>query len=123
MSHDPKLKIAMAEIFGILQKHDIGAAITLVSTTHAEFRFREDPSWSCAKIEDSNTVRFRARRADFKTAEQQFETIELTVHLLAQVRDIAANTFGAFDEMFRRLDKILKIEHQSFSGFERHNEQ
>lgn len=120
MSHDPKLKEAMAEIFGVLKKHDIGGAITLVSPTHAEFRFCEDPSWSCARIEGATRVRFRAKAQDFKTQAEHKRTVELTIHLVAQIRDLAARTFTAFDSMFQQLEKIIDFEHRSYQGFEEH---
>jgi hypothetical protein len=119
---DPKLKTAMAEIFTILKRHDLGGTVTLVSPTHSEFRVREDPSWSCCTIENESEVRFQARRADFKTKEEWHRTIQLTAHLVAQIRDFAGVTFKAFDVMYNELDRRIGIEHVAFAGFERHEE-
>jgi hypothetical protein len=122
MSHDPKLKEAMAEIFGILQKHDIAGNITLVSPTHAEFRYRIDPSWSCANLE-GDAVRFKSKAADYLSPDVQREVQEATAHMIFQFRDLAGVNFLAFESMVKQLQEVMEIIHKPGQGYEPHREQ
>ena len=115
---DPKLKEAVAEIIAVCRKHDIGGYFILASQTHAEFRYIMDPSWSCAWFEDSGRLRIRAKRADFKTQEEQVARLSETTHILCQIRDLCAKGFGDMESIIAELSKQCKIEHESFAGFE-----
>lgn len=117
---DPKLKEAMAEIKGILRKHDIAACVTLVSETHSEFYHGIDPSWSAAYFEREQYLRIRAKRADFKTLEEQKRCVNLTVHMLHQIRDLNAQSFANMERVIDMLNERFDIEHVPFAGFEPH---
>ncbi len=122
---DPKLKEAMAEIFGILKKHDIGGQVTLVSPTHAEFRSKIDPSWSVAFFEDHEkgvAVRFRATKAEIPDKEERHQKSELTTHLLCQIRDLCGQNFLMFDGVLNQLKEHLDFDHTPQAGYEPHRE-
>lgn len=123
---DPKLKEAMAEIFGVLNKHDIGGQVTLVSQTHAEFRIKVDPKWSCAKEEYNSKgvgIRFRVQKADIPDKEERRLRAEQTLHLLCQIRDLNAQNFLGFDSLVKQLEGVIDFEHKPYSNYEPHNEQ
>ena len=115
---DPKLKEAVAEIIGICRKHDIGGYFILASQTHAEFRYILDPSWSCAWLQEDGKLRIRAKRAEFKTQEEQVERLGQTTHILLQIQDLCAKGFMDMESIIKELSKQCKIEHESFAGFE-----
>jgi hypothetical protein len=120
---DPKLKEAMAEIMGVLKKHDIAGDIVLVSPTHAEFRTRIDPSWSGAFFEDSGAVRIRAKKADLGTQEAVNERLENTVHMFTSLRDISAMVFKQSAQILGVLEQQAGIEIEySPVEFEPHRE-
>ena len=119
---DPKLKEAMAEIKGILKKHDIGAQVTLVSETHAEFFYEISPSWSVAYFEHGNLLRLRAKRADFKTLEEQKRCVNSTIHMVHQIRDISAQSFSNMLDLTDMLGKQFEIDHTPYADFEPHRE-
>ena len=50
-NYSDKLKEAMAEINGVLIKHDIAGVVVLHEPGFSEFRVRVDPSWSVARFE------------------------------------------------------------------------
>jgi hypothetical protein len=126
MSHDPKLKEAMAEIKNVLNKHDLAGQVTLVSKTHSEFYWKIDPTWSCAKPEPAESgkvaIRFRATKKDIPDKEERRKLAELTLHLLCQIRDLNAQNFMVFDELLNQLGKVIDFEHKPYSGFEPHEE-
>lgn len=123
---DPKLKEAMAEINAIMKKHDIGGHITLVSPTNSEFRYMIDPSWSCAWFERADggayAVRFRANKESIPDKQERHKIVENTMHLLLQIRDLAAKTFVETDAVVSQLGNHVEIEHKPFSNFEPHEE-
>lgn len=122
---DPKLKEAMAEIFGVLKKHDIAGQVTLVSKTHSEFRSKIDPTWSCASFEDFQdgmAIRFKIKKADVPDKEQRRQIAEWTLHILAQIRDLNAQNFLAFDGSLTEFAKFVKFDHKPHSGFEKHRD-
>ncbi len=119
---DPKLKQAIAEIRAILNKHDIGAAITLVSDTHAEFYYHLTPSWSVVQIRDT-TLHFKSRRKDFKTLKEQVRCTTLSTSMLCQIRDLNAHSFNFMEGVLTNLSKHYHIDHKAFADFtpHRHN--
>lgn len=123
---DPKLKEAMSEIMAVLNKHDIAGQISLVSKTHSEFRCKLDPSWSCARMEMARqgfAVRFKATKESIPDKTLRDEFVSLTMHMILQIRDLAAQNFKAFDELVGQLSKYMEIDHKPYQGYEPHLEQ
>lgn len=122
--YDEKLKDAMAEIRGICKKYDIAGYISLVSTTHAEFGLEITPSWSAAYWEDKNEgkLRFRVKQKEVGK-EKAKQLIELTCHMIYQIRDLCAQGFQFAENMTKLIEQQVTVEHQAFSGFEPHKEQ
>lgn len=119
--HDPKLKEAMAEIFSILNKFDIAGAFTIVSPTHAEFRMKIDPSWSCAYFEASDCVRFRAKKLDFKSKAEHMRVLDASVHMINMISRCSFHHAQNASAMFLQLKEVLPIE-EFPSHFEAHVE-
>lgn len=119
---DPKLKEAMAEIFGILKKHDIAGQVVLVSPTHAEFRAHISPSWSCAFFEDKGGIRFRAKEAEMGSKEAVHKAKEETLAMFCHFRDVMGSTFLTTQKLLDQVGKQVEFEHVPFHGFEPHRE-
>lgn len=122
---DADLKSAMLEITGILEKYQIGGNITLVSKTHSEFYYHL-PDWSAVKFEDRENgkagIRIRSKRKDFKSKEEQDKILAASIHLIAQIRDLSARSFGIFNEiMEEKLAKVIDFEHKSFHNLTPHS--
>lgn len=114
---DPKLKEAMAEISAILEKHDIAGQIVLLSKTHAEFKYRLDPSWSAITVGDG-FLYIRAKKDELGSEEAVMEKAVLTAHILCQLRDLSSQGYAFSDKLIKELEKVYEIDHESFSGFE-----
>lgn len=114
---DPKLKEAMSEITAILKKHDIAGVINLVSPTHSEFRYEIDPNWGCGYWEDKDKGLFR-----FKGNKDTHQKIELTAHMLFQLRDLSALYFKNMDTLCEQFQTQVKVEHTGFAEFKQHFE-
>ena len=119
---DPKLKEAMAEIFGILKKHDIAGHIILSSETHSEFRVRIDPSWSCAFFESEGGIRFRAKEAELGSKEAVHKTKEATLGMFCHFRDTMGSSFMVTQKLLDNVGKEVPFEHVPFAEFEPHLE-
>jgi len=115
-TEDKSYREAMAEITAILQKYDLAGAVTIVSQERAMFKYHF-PSWSCITLEDSG-IRLKALKVDFPDKEAQRKVIELSVHIIMQMRDIAAQTFAMGQGVYDALRKTgLEIDHKPFSDF------
>lgn len=113
---DPKLKIAMEEIKDILLKHEIAGAITLVSKTHSEYLYHF-PKWSCVSMSDRGLSAYSQKRF-YPNAEAQKENVEQSLHIVFQIRDIAAQTFTWFDRFTQMIREKIDIEHRPLLGHE-----
>lgn len=116
---DPRLQAAMSEILGVFKKYDIGGHVTLVSKTHAQYAFVFDPSWSAIKPRGDVGVRLRATAEDFggdKAARNK--AIELSAHLLFQVRDMSLQSARQCQSLIEPLQAIVPIDHESYAGHE-----
>jgi hypothetical protein len=127
MMPDPRLKEAMRAINRILRTYDIAGAITLVSKTHAEFRY-QFPTWSVVQPErgpeGQEGLRIRSFEAYYGSKEQQKTAMEESLHCLYQIRDLAGQTFLVFENLTRQVEEQsgFDIEHHPYSGFEPHEE-
>lgn len=117
---DPKLKEAMAEIMGILEKHDIAGQVVLASPTHAEFRTRFNPTWSCAVVTEEG-LRMRAIAEELGSKEAVNQTLEATVHMFSSFRDISMQHFVAYEKLLHTLSEHIPIEYGE-AEFEPHLE-
>ena len=120
---DPKLKEAMAEIRSVCTKHDIAGYITLVSKIHSEFGLEVTPSWSAAYWEDKAKGQLRMK---VKTSEvgrdRAKEMLQLTCHMVYQIRDLCAQGFYYMQTMTELIEKQVEVDHTPFAGFEPHEE-
>jgi len=118
---DKKYRECMAEVASILKKYDMAGALTVISKERAMFRYMF-PTWSCISIENDQ-LRFRAKRADYPSAEAQRQAVELSTHIVLQMRDIAAQTFAMCEGIEKKLKEKFNIEHTSFADFDPEREQ
>lgn len=112
MKYDPKLKEVMAEITGILKKHDLAGYIQLVSPTHCEFRFEITPSWSCAKWEDKDAgkLRFKASSKDLGVDKTE-ALVEATCHMIYRIRDMCMMGFQNTENMTKLIETQVEVNH------------
>ena len=109
MSEDKRYRECMAEIIAVLMKYDMAGAITVVSKERAMFRYYF-PTWSVISLGD-NHVRFRAKRGDFPSKEAQKRAVELSSHIVMQMRDIAFNTLNVMEHFAEQLREKLGMTH------------
>lgn len=122
---DPKLKEAMAELAGIMKKHDITGSCIMISETHSEIRHFFESSWSSLTMEevgDGVGVRIRITKADFPDKEVRRQKAELSAHVIYQLRDLHGASFMASDSLCKELEKHMTVEHIPFRGYEPHRE-
>jgi hypothetical protein len=124
MATDPKLTEAWHEIHAILKKHDLAGHVVLVSPTHAQFHFDLSPSWSALFVEEDkdghDVLRFKALKAELGSKEAVRERVELTCHIVYQLRDLTGWAFMTSDGLIKEVEKHYghEIEHESFAGFD-----
>jgi hypothetical protein len=108
VTDDKRYRECMAEIIGVLKKHDMAGAIAIVDKDRGMFKYHF-PTWSAIKL-GHDYVRIRAKSEDYPSPEAKKKAIEGTVHIITQLRDMAGYTFVSMDKIFKELDKKLGIE-------------
>jgi hypothetical protein len=114
LAYSDKLKEAMAEINGVLQKHDIAALVVLHEPGFSEYRSCIDPSWSVCHFEPTKdgdiAVRFRAKAENFggdKAAQKK--AVQDTINMIVHFRDNCAMHFNLMDSLLDMLGKRFEI--------------
>lgn len=112
---DPILKQAAAEILDILKKHDIAGMVSLQSTTHSEWLFHIEPSWSCIRLEHAEGVEFRVRiTAKCKTGpESEKERIRVSTGMVLGFLDVARNNADQMTAIAAVIGQHMEVQHWS----------
>lgn len=113
---DKRYRECMAEITAALQKYDMAGAITIVDKGRSMFKYHF-PTWSCIILGEDH-LRFRAKREDYPSKEAQREAVELSTHIVLQIRDIAAQTFDLMSKIEKGLAERFEIDHTPYSDFD-----
>jgi hypothetical protein len=124
---DPKLKQAAKDIKDILEKADIAGHIILVSPTHSEFVFHLQPSWSAISISEPDekgavSMRVKATKEELGSREAVAKKVELTAHLICQLKDLSVMCFQVADNILKTIETKYRIDHKPFFEFEKHDE-
>lgn len=123
MQYSPKLKIAMEEIKAIITKHDIAALIVLHTPGNSEYLNSISPSYSCAKFESDEVVRFRAKASDFGgDKEKRNEKLVATSNMLNLLSETAGRQVMSLIDLSTQFDAIVDAEHGK-GGHTSHSQQ
>lgn len=106
--YDPKLREIAEEFKSLCKNYDVGAVVLFVSPSHAEFVNYISPSWSVAKIEGPG-LRFRSKREDFKSKEEQDHATESTTHMLTSIVEWSRQINGDMRQVLEQLGKHMRI--------------
>lgn len=112
--YDPKLREAAAEFTKLCEKYDCMAVTLFVSPTHAEFVNHFNPSWSVMKLESPNGLRFRSKKEDFSSKEEQHEKTEATAHGVTSIVEWSRKTNEAWANILNQLSKHMRILHSTW---------
>ena len=110
MQYSPKLKIAMEEIKEIIKKHDIAASVVLHTPGHCELLLKLDPSYSCSFV-DGDSVRIKAKLADFATVEERNQKIKDTANMFSLLSDVTSQSAINLLHVSQNLDERVGAEH------------
>lgn len=105
---DPKLKTIAAEIRKLLDKHQVGGAFQLASSTHAEFGM-ELPKWSAIwfeEVPDDTTLRLMRIKSSSEMDGHQH--LESSAHLLLSMRDMMMSQCADLMSHCEVLENALK---------------
>jgi hypothetical protein len=107
---DERLKEAMHEIIGILDRYGIGGTILLSSSTHAEY-CAHLPEWSVIQKEGEAGYRVRV-----SVKKDSIELVQASAHLVYSQQDMTGLMFQLYSGVCEQLSKTLNIEHHPFGG-------
>src|SRR5215475_11078672 len=113
---DRRYRDCMAEIVAVLKKYDMAGAVTLVDRDRSMFRY-QFPTWSCVS-HSKDGLRFRAKEGDYETKEAHHQAVELSTHIILQMRDIGMKTAYEMNFVAEALGRQFRIEHVPFTDFD-----
>lgn len=110
---DPKLKAAMEEVKGILEKYDIAGSVLLSSPANIEFLRSFKTSWTAAWIESDGCLRIRCKQADYATREDWVKIMTATVGLFAGLVDAHRNETEQLTRVLAMLAEKVDFDHMT----------
>jgi hypothetical protein len=113
--YDPKLREAAEQFNAMCKKYDCMAVCLLVSPTHAEFVNVLDPSWSVMRPEGPAGIRFRSKKEDFNSKEEQHESTEATTHGVTSIVEWSRQTNRMWSGILSTLQKHMKIFYKTWA--------
>ena len=106
MDYSPKLKSAMEQIKEILKENDIAAFVVLHDkTSQSEYLNHISPSWSCAKFDFNNNIKFVTKSSEIgkeKAHQMKADTYNMFTHF-ADVVGMNALNFIKTKEYLQKL--------------------
>lgn len=108
-----RLKIARAEIEGILKKHDLGAVVVLHTPGMTEFFYDVTPSYSCVWIDEkAGALRIKSKAADYDgDKEAQIRDQAATANMIHGLASDLESASGMFGSIAPFIDRALRAEH------------
>jgi hypothetical protein len=108
-----RLKIARAEIEGILKKHDLAGVVTLHTPGMTEFFYDITPSYSCVWIDEKAArLRVKSKQADHGgDKDTQVRDQAATANMIHGLAEDLANAAGMFGSIAPFIDRALRAEH------------
>lgn len=113
---DKRYRECVAEIMGVLKKYDMAGAITVVSKERCMFKYHF-PTWAALSITPTE-LRIKALRKDFPTLEAQRHAVEMSAHIVMQMRDVATNTFLMMEHLGGILSEKVGMQHTPHKDFD-----
>lgn len=107
--YDPKLREVAEEFKALCRKYDCAGVVLFVSPTHAEFVNHLEPTWSVVKLESPDRIRFRSKKEDFHSREEQHRCTEATAHVLTSIVEWSRQVNGSMRGVLEQLGKQMKI--------------
>lgn len=110
---DPELKLKQAaeEIKSILRKYDIASSFVLHTPGHSEYVNHLLTSYSCAYQYEDDSIRFYAKRKDFKTEQAQIDKLSSTSNMLRLLTETVGKNFMMLDPLSQKFDGLVGAEH------------
>lgn len=114
-----RLKVARAEIEGILRKHDLGGVVVLHTPGMSEFFYDVRPSYSCVWIDEkAQALRVKSLQADYGGDR---EAQRLDQAATANMVRALANDLACAESMFAGVaaivDRVVQAEHDRTATF------
>lgn len=101
----------MEEIKDVLRKHDISASIALHTPGHGEFLNYFLTTYSCAYQYEDDSIRFYAKRKDFKTSKEHVAKLRDTSNMLHILTQLTAQNFMMLEPLSKKIDGLTNAEH------------
>ena len=112
-----RLKLARAEIEGVLRKHDLGGVVVLHTPGMSEFFYDVRPSYSCVWI-DGRAVRVKSLQADYGgNREAQRLDQAATANMVRAFAHNLACAEAMFADVAVIVDRMVKAEHDQTPKF------
>lgn len=108
-----RLKVARAEIEGILKKHDLAGVVTLHTPGMTEFFYDITPSYSCVWIDEkAGQLRVKSKAAEYGgDKDAQVRDQAATANMVHGIAEDLESSAGMFGSIAPFIDRALRAEH------------
>lgn len=107
--YDPKLRQAAEEFKALCQKYDCAGFVLFVSPTHSEFVNEYSPSWSVARPEPPNRIRFKAHSEDYPSKEAHRDATRSTAHIFTSMVEYTQMMNGTMRGVLAQLNQVMRV--------------
>ena len=114
-----RLKVARAEIEGVLRKHDLGGVVVLHTPGMSEFFYDVRPSYSCVWVdEQAQALRVKSLQADYGgDREAQRLDQAATANMVRAFANDLDSAAGMFASVAAVVDRAVQAEHDPAATF------
>lgn len=106
--YDPKLRECAEEFKALCKKYDCAGVVLFVSPTHCEFVNEIAPKWGVVTLEEPG-IRFRSKREDFASKEEQEAATLASSHMLTSILEWSRMLDQNFTSVLNQLSQKMHI--------------
>lgn len=114
LPYDLSLRDAAEDFKSICREYDCMGIVLFVSPRHAEFVNHISPSWSLMRHDGNESIRFRSKREDFGSKEEQDLATLATTHGVCSIVEWSRITFEAWQGVLTQLREHMTILHRTW---------
>lgn len=105
---------AIEEIKAVLARHDLAGMIVVQDAGESAFLLKIDPSWSCAKWEQTPEgvgIRIKAKRSDYPSKEEQDKAVGATAGMILSFINQCDRNSEELGRLVEMLSRYIDIKH------------
>lgn len=116
---DPKGTALVEELEKRIRDAGLAGYVVVISPERSHWRYVLDAPWTALSYDrKTGQLRLRLKSREFRTGEQARRTLELTLHVVLQFRDLLIDALMGATMLKTRIDEEgIRYEHKPYQDF------